>query len=274
MKMPVSVFRSGILLLLGLPAWAQLSYDQIGAIYSQNFDSLTANGTAISWVNGTTLPGWYLYRQPAPGTDLTSYAAGNGSSSTGSFYSFGATGSNERALGGVGSGGAYFGSPTTGTVAGWIAVGLVNNTGQTLKHLAVAYDGEQWRNSGEASAQSMRFEYGWGTSFNTVGTWTAPGATFDWSSPITGGTAGSVDGNTTGRLAGRGGFLSAVLWNPGETLWMRWLEVNDPGNDHGLAIDNFSFRAMVPEPATVGVWTGLGLMVLALLRRTTGSRAG
>lgn len=273
MKPPAFMFVLGIPLLLGLPAWAQVNYDSVGGIYSQTFDSLATSGTSIPWVNGTTLPGWFLYRQPAPGTDVTSYAAGNGSSSTGGFYSFGGNGSDERALGGVGSGGTYFGSPTSGAVAGWIAVGLVNNTGQTLKQLAVTYDGEQWRNSGETSTQIMRFEYGWGTSFTTVGTWTAPGGTFDWSSPVVGGTAGPVDGNTTGRVTGRGGFLSAVSWMPGETLWLRWIEINDSGSDHGLAIDNFTFRAMVPEPASVGVWTGMALIVLAWLLRTAGSRA-
>jgi hypothetical protein len=27
----------------------------------------------------------------------------------------------------------------------------------------------------------------------------------------------------------------------GDTLWIRWVEKNDMGNDHGMAIDNFSF---------------------------------
>lgn len=270
MKARAQMSLLGIACMLGLSSWAQVIYDSIGAVYSQDFDSLATSGSGVAWANDATLPGWFLYRQPAPGTALTSYAAGTGSSSTGSFYSFGASGSSERALGGVGSGGTYFGSPTNVTVAGWIAVGLVNQTGQTLKQIVVTYDGEQWRNSGDANPQTMRFEYGWGNSFTSVGSWTAPGGVFDWSSPVFGGTAGAVDGNTTGLVAGRGGFLSGILWNPGETLWMRWVERNDLGNDHGLAIDNFRLVAQVPEPVAVAKWTGLGLMVLALLRRRLG----
>jgi hypothetical protein len=243
---------------------AQVIYSTTGSTYSQNFDTLASSGASISWVNNSTLPGWFLYRQPAPGTDITTYAAGTGSSGTGSFYSFGVAGSAERALGGVGSGGTYFGSPANGAVAGWIAVGFANNTGQTLKQFSVNYAGEQWRDGGVTAAQTMRFEYGWGGSFTTVGAWTAPGSTFDWASPVVSGSVGAVDGNTSGRVLGRGGVISGLNWAAGETLWLRWVEVNDPGNDHGLAIDDFSFVAAVPEPASMASWTGLGLLLLAL----------
>lgn len=245
---------------------AQVIYNTASSIYLQNFDTLASSGTTITWGNNTTLPGWFLYRQPAPGTDITAYAAGTGSSSTGSFYSFGAAGSSERAFGGVGSGGTYFGSPANGAVAGWIAVGLVNNTGQSLKQFNVNYAGEQWRDGGATAAQTMRFEYGWGGSFTTVGTWTAPGGIFDWASPVVSGSAGAVDGNSAGRVPGRGGLISGLDWGPGETLWLRWVEVNDPGNDHGLAIDDFSFVA-VPEPTGAAMWTGLGMSLLVLVRR-------
>lgn len=146
-------------------------------------------------------------------------------------------------------------------------MGLVNNTGQTLQHFSVSFAGEQWRDSGATSSQVMRFEYGWGSSFTGVGSWTAPGGLFDWASPVVSGTAGAVDGNTVGRLAGRGGWISGVSWNPGQTLWLRWVETNDPGNDHGLAIDDFAFVAVVPEPGSLARWAGLGLMILGLARR-------
>ena len=46
--------------------------------------------TGQSWLNDSTLSGWSLFRQPGPGTALTTYAGGTGSNNTGSFYSFGA----------------------------------------------------------------------------------------------------------------------------------------------------------------------------------------
>ncbi len=168
----------------------------------------------------------------------------------------------------MGSGGSYFGAPLSGATAGYVAVGFTNDSGQALSGFTLAFDGEQWRNGGNTSAQTMVLEYGFGSSFAAVSSWTAPGGTFDWTSPVTGSAAGPVDGTTAGLVAGRGGRLDAT-WAPGQTLWVRWDEVNDVGNDHGLAIDNFSLSvAAVPEPAS---WSlalgGLALMAVRLQRR-------
>jgi predicted extracellular nuclease len=212
--------------------------------YSQNFDTLaTTAGTGLAWSNDTTLPGWFLFSQPAPGTALTTYGADSGTNNAGSFYSYGASGSTERALGGLGSGGAYYGSPASGAIAGWIGFGATNSTGSTISSLDLSFNGEQWRNGGNATAQTMVLEYGFGSSFTTVPTWTAPGGNFNWTSPVATATAAAVDGNTTGLVSGRGGTLSNLNWGNGQTLWLRWVERNDAGNDHGLAIDNLSLTA-------------------------------
>ena len=203
--------------------------------YSQDFNSLTST----SWTNDSTLPGWSLFRRPAPGIAIGSIALGTGTSNSGSFYSFGSGG--EFALGGVGSGGSYWGSPGTGTVAGWMAVAFQNDTGTTLDQFTVGYDGEQWRDGGNTTPQTMVLEYGFGSTFGSVSSWIAPGGTFDFTSPHTTAT-GAVDGNSSAnRVAELGGLISGLTWNSGDTLWIRWIENNDAGNDHGLAVDNFSF---------------------------------
>jgi endonuclease/exonuclease/phosphatase family metal-dependent hydrolase len=228
------------------PAPQFVSVTSTSAPYAQNFDTLTAG----SWLNGVTLPGWYLYHQPnSPNAvPITNIAQGTGSSNAGSFYSFGSTASSDRALGGVGAGSAYFGSPASGSVAGWMAVGLTNSTGGSVTGATITFDGEQWRDGGSPTPapQSMVLEYGFGSDFNNV-TWTPAGSSFNWSSPIftnTGGGA-AVDGNSAGKVGNVGGALdlSATPWSSGSTLWLRWVETNDAGNDHGLAIDNFSFVA-------------------------------
>jgi hypothetical protein len=244
-------------------ASAQVSYTTSGSTYTQDFNTLIQTGTNQTWTNNSTLTGWWLYRQPAPGTDITTYNAGTGSSNTGNFYSFGASTTDaDRALGGVASGGAYFGTPgpVSGAVAGWIAVSLTNNTGESLTSLTVNYNGEQWRDGGTATggtnvAQTMVMEYGFGATFTTVATWTPAGASFNFTSPVftnatTGGAA--VNGNVAGLVAGLGGTINDT-WNNGDTLWIRFIENNDVGNDHGLSLDNFSFSgvsAAVPEPTT------------------------
>jgi len=225
-----------------------------GFDYSQDFDTL-ADGVGetnpVAWTNNSTLPGWYLFRQPtASPVALTTYNFGTGGSPDGTFYSFGSASSSERALGGVGSGGGYYGSPGSGAVAGWIAVAFAKVGGGTIFSATVEYDGEQWRNGGNTSTQTMVMEWGVGSAFNTVATWNAPGAAFNFTSPIVGATAASLDGNSAlNRVADIGGTISNFAWPDGSLLWFRWIERNDAGNDHGLAIDNFSI-SVVPELPT------------------------
>lgn len=237
-------------------ATAQFSVTTTTGNTTQNFDALAISGG--SWVNDatttagdSTLDGWSLFNSlNAP---ISTYLGGIGNSTAGGFYSFGSASATERALGGLGSGGTVFGSPASGARAGYITFSAVNNTTSALTTLNVAFDGEQWRNSA-AAAQTMVFEYGVGADFSTV-TWTAAGGSFNWASPVTGGTAAAIDGNAAGLVAARGGTLNGVNWGAGDTLWLRWVETNDIGNDHGLAIDNFSL-GWISGPAPKNLhWT-------------------
>ena len=247
-------------------ALATISYTGIGSFLNEDFDTLATSGTGNAWANDSTITGWSLFNQtPAA---ITTYNAGTGSSNAGSFYSFGVAGENpetDRALGGVGSGGTYFGGPSSGSVAGWIAVGITNNTGSTLDWWGIEYVGEQWRN-GNASAQTMVFEYGYGATFDAVASWTAPGAAWDFTSPVFGGTAGALDGNDpANRVSGIGDVLFGQTWTPGQTLWMRWIELNDTGSDHGLAIDEWAFRS-APAPGALAL-LGMGGLMASRRRR-------
>jgi len=232
-----------------------------GGTYSQNFDTLATSGSANAWANDTTVSGWHLFNKDSAA--ITTYSAANGSDNAGSFYSFGTTASSERALGGIGAGGSYFGSPASGAIAGWIAVAFQNTSPHALTSFTLTFNGEQWRNSG-ASAQTMVFEYGFGSTFSGVSTWNTPGGNFDWNSPVTGGSANEVDGNAAGLVSGRGGTINSS-WAQNDTLWLRWVERNDSGNDHGLAIDDLSFIA-VPEAAHYALFCSLGLLVIGSSR--------
>lgn len=79
-----------------------------GTPYTQNFDSLATTGGSTVWANNTTLAGWYLFNKNSGGTPLTSIIIDNGSSTTGSFASYGSTSATDRALGGAASGGVLW----------------------------------------------------------------------------------------------------------------------------------------------------------------------
>jgi autotransporter-associated beta strand protein len=241
-----AILATSIAILGTVPGRGQFEITTATGNTTQDFNSLTLSATAQPWANDTTvtlgdstLDGWSLFN--ALNASITTYLGGTGSSSTGSFYSFGVDNvSTERALGGVGSGGAYFGSPVAGAVAGYIAFAARNSSTATLTSFTVGFDGEQWRNGGNTSPQTMVLQYGFGDTFDLV-VWNTPGGSFDWTSPVASGTAAAVNGNTAGLVAGRGGTINGLDWQTNQTLWIRWVELNDPGNDHGLAIDNFAF---------------------------------
>ena len=245
-------------------AQATVSVSSSAFTYGQTFDSLSASGATNAWVNDSTLAGWSLFI--SSGAAAPTY--GTTASATGGFFAFG--NSSDRALGGTGSGGSYFGSPASNSLAGWIAVAFTNNSGGSLNSFTLGFDGEQWRNGGNASAQTMKLEYGFGATMAAVSNWTAPGGSFDWASPVVGSTAGAVVGNTVGLVANRGGTVS-TNWAAGDTLWVRWVEFNDSGNDHSLAIDNVTFSvtaAAVPEPSTYAMLlAGLGAVGFLARRR-------
>lgn len=209
-----------------------------GGAYSQNFDSLASSGSP-SWTDNVTLSGWYISK--AGGTSgngpVTSYTAGTGSSGTGALYSFGATGSSERALGSVASG-------TPGNFA--YGVRFINDTALTATNITISCTGEQWRNGGNTSAQKLVFSYLVSgsplTSSDAAGaqSWTAFTA-LDFTTPTTGATAGVLDGNNpTNQQVFTNIVLNSVTVPPGQEIFLRWFDVNDSGNDHGVALDNLT----------------------------------
>ena len=250
-------FLAAAALLATASAQAAVSVNSTAFTYSQTFDTLASTGST-AFINDTTLLGWSLFR--TAGTSLA-VTAGTGSSNAGGFYSFGSAGSTERALGSVASG-------STGTLN--YALSLTNNSGALINSFTLGFDGEQWRNGGVAATHTLTLQYGFGASYAAVTSWLSPGTGFDFSSVVGTTTAAPIDGNVTGRVAGLGGTV-ATNWAVGDTLWIRWTDVDNTGGDHGLAIDNINLSvtaAAVPEPGTYALMlAGLGAVGFIARRR-------
>jgi endonuclease/exonuclease/phosphatase family metal-dependent hydrolase len=212
--------------------------------YTQNFDSLASSGT-VGWTNNVTLPGWYLAKN---GTNAISYITGTGSGTTGGHYSFGVAGVNaatDRALGSLASGSA------TPVVYG---VRFTNDTGLTVTNIAVSYTGEQWRNGGSGSASILAFSYG-GSATPITNAVDATGWTnftpLNFTTPTVSTSFGALDGNNaTNRQVFAGVILTNVIVPAGQEIFLRWLDVDDAGNDSALAIDDLtvSFQTTTNSP--------------------------
>lgn len=232
------IFLCGLLILAngsGRVTAAPEAAISLSSTYTQNFDTLATSGTGNTWTDDSTIAGWYSTR--------TTYNAGSGSSNTGALYSFGTGTATERALGSVASG-------STGTV--YFGSRFVNDTGSTITSLSVAYTGEQWRNGGNATAHTLQFTYQVGASMTslTSGTWTDVNP-LDFTGPIATVTASALDGNLSANQASVSNTFSVSI-PAGEEIMFRWEDINDSGNDHGLAIDDITVSLPASDsPPTV-----------------------
>lgn len=188
------------------------------AIATQDFSGLASSGTF-----STLSAGWYVNESGynANGT----FTANNGSTSAGDIYSFGTN--TDRALGTIGDDNV---APTIGTQ-------LVNNTGETITSIAIQYTGEQWRLGATGRADRLDFQYSTDATSLTTGTWTDVNS-LDFSSPITTGTVGELDGNSPNNRTVIRGSISGITITGNASIWIRWADADIAGAEDGLAIDD------------------------------------
>ncbi len=253
---------------------AQIAYNTVGGLYSEDFDGLISTGNVanvFSSVVGTqaaipNLAGWQGAKIGGNGTNATNFTADTGSGTAGGLYSYGSTGSSDRALGALASG--------TNIMA--FGASFTNNTGVTLTSVTITFDTEFWRSS--TMSQNIHSFY-WGlsssgitnTDFLNNNLMTAlTSLDLVGPSPVT--SNGALDGNlSANRIAGVTATIN-TLWNPGDTLFIAWRDANEQGNDAGLAIDNFTMTA-IPEPSTYALIIGGGLLLLGIIRRRSQANA-
>ena len=193
--------------------------------YTQDFNTLATSGTS------TTLPsGWFLMETGANAN--TSYAAGTGSDNAGNTYSYGSTGSTDRSLGTL----------LSGNLVSTVGAGslFINNTGNIVKSLSINYTGEQWRLGATGrGADKLDFQYSTNATSLSTGTWIEVNA-LDFTSPVTTGTVGPLDGNTAANRTALTATITGLTIPINGTFWIRWLDLDVTSSDDGLGIDDFS----------------------------------
>ena len=244
--------------LLGASLWLQSASGQVsiaslpGSSYTQTFDTLAISGSG-TWTDNSTLQGRYAAKaNNGTPSSFTAYTANAGTGTAGALYSFGASGSGERALGSLASGNASIGDIAYG-------VRFANDTAEAMTSLTITYTGEQWRNAGNATAQTLAFSYRVSAAPITdpdpanTGSWT-PFAALDFRTPTVGTSAGALDGNASANRQVLSAVLSGAVIPPGSEVFLRWRDINDSGNDHAVAIDdltvNFSSGEVVTNAPT------------------------
>lgn len=223
---------------------APVSMTSLNSPYTQNFNTL-ANGGSSS-----ALPGGWDFIESGTNAN-TVYNAGTGSANAGDTYSFGPAGSAERALGML----------LSNSLTPLIGAAFTNNTGRTVNSIDIAYTGEQWRMGALGRVDHLDFQYAIDASGLNAGTWYDVNS-LDFSSPVTTGSVGALDGNSASTLISS--TITGLSIPSGSTFWIRWTDFNVPGADDGLAVDDFSLTmraAAVPEPASV-LLLGAGLLGL------------
>lgn len=220
-----------------------VAYIAPGSVYTQQFDGLPYSGSftltgkgpfnlAGSPINGPELTGWQLLMIGGSGKNAV-FAASTGSSTGNGVYSYGNTGSPDRSLGSLASG------------AGIYAVGMIltNQTGVTLDSLAISFTAKQWRKGGSAKVNTWTFRYKTGHFTNIDQAELADHPPLNFSSVITSPGATALNGNLPEHQQQVSGHLTGINWENGASLLLRWDDANEPGNNDGMAIDQFSFSA-------------------------------
>jgi hypothetical protein len=201
--------------------------------YSQDFNSLPSEAGDYQWDSTAFLPdGWAVHRS-IPNDVIV---ANNGSSNKGDLYSYGNTGSSDRALGAL-----------TAAKSGEFTYNLLlqNTTGKTITELDIAYAAEQWRiGSINTDVQRLLFAYAiaeYSSSFNLTVKLNTPGwitvPSMQFNSPVIKSKAGHLNGNLPQNRQEFSYTLPDVIPD-GYYVMLRWYDPDEPEQDHGLAIDD------------------------------------
>ncbi len=218
-----------------------------GGNYVQSFDNLLPSPIPN---DSSTLPaamvlpqGWGILETSGTNDNAnSSIRIDSNVTTSGDTFLLGATGTNERGLGAFAS----------GSLTSRFGLALVNNSTQTFSSFTLSYTGEQWRDGRSTGSvtNTLTFDYSVGATSLTTGTYTSE-PSLNFVAPVGGANPQAgidipLDGNAPENRSAVSATVNGIGWGPGQTLWLRWSDINDAGNDDVLGIDNLTFSANAP----------------------------
>lgn len=196
--------------------------------YTQNFGS---SGPA-SWTDNVSYLGWYQSSSSAYQGYINITAAAP--SNNGGVYTYQCAGNGNVKLGSRASGGS-------GTIR--YGVRLRNTSGSTIQSITVAYDFFQLslaQNGGNTNTIAFDYQVGASLTSLTAGVWTAVTALnfSQLQGTVTSG-GSQINGYPCTQTGAQSAVCIAVNIPNNNEIMLRFTDVDDSGNDHHMAIDNF-----------------------------------
>ena len=110
-----------------------------------------------------------------------------------------------------------------------------------ITSIVASYTGEQWRTANNTTLHTLSFHYRIDETVTdlTSGTWTAV-TELDFTGPVAASTAQSLDGNLPDNQELLFHQITGLNIPAGHEIMLRWEDPDDPGTDHGLAIDDLA----------------------------------
>jgi hypothetical protein len=231
------IFTSAFLFIATSPFAQNISLT--GSTYSHNFNTLS--DIAGTTTNNLTITGWFLTESGGGARDNEQYAVDNGGLTTGDMYSYGSSGSTDRALGAL----------RTGTLIPSYGAAFTNNTGSAITNIKISFTGEEWRLGAAFRTDELDFQYSTNATDLTTGTWTGVAA-LNFVTPNTGtGAATAMDGNNATNRTALTATITGLNIANGASFFIRWVDIDVAGADDGLAVDDFSLETNVVLPLTL-----------------------
>lgn len=192
--------------------------------YNQNFNTI---GSTDVVYDIATLPAGWSFKET--GSFINNfYRVDNGAQGLGDTYSYGETGSVERA----------FGSMATAATTSQFGVTFINTTGKTITALTIGYTSEQWHAGAFNRNDTTLFHYQLGNSLWYGNNWNNIPQLNIITRPPSG--AFQLNGNDPVNQQKFEYVIENISIAENDTFALRWTDIDIvSGNDDGVAIDDF-----------------------------------